>query len=154
MLLVPRYGEQLERLAHKIKLTEAPSCDLIEEIAAACERFGALKRTSKFASFEAWCKSSAWLDATLALVSGALPNWSIRRIVKDDGFWICSLSRSPNLPIELDDGVEATHESLPLAVLLALVEARQLGPSVIPARTPPATDAGEARHRMLSDNFA
>jgi hypothetical protein len=154
MLLIPRHGEELESLAYKIKLAEAPSCNLIHEVAAACSRFGVLKRTGKFASFEAWCRSGAWLDATLALVSGVLPAWSVRRIVKDDGFWICSLSRSPNLPIELDDCVEVTHESLPLAVLLALVEARQLGPSAVPARAAPATDVGEERHRMLSDNFA
>lgn len=154
MLLIPRHGEELERLAYKIKLAEAPGCGLIDEVAAACSRFGVLKRIGKFASFGAWCKSGAWLDATLALLSGALPNWSVRRIVKDDGSWICSLSRSPNLPIELDDCVEVTHESLPLAVLLALVEARQLGPSAVPARATPATSGGEERHRMLCDNFA
>jgi hypothetical protein len=148
MLLVPRHGEELERLAYKIKLAEAPSCGLIDEVAAACSRFAVLKRTGKFASFGAWCKSGAWLEATLALVSGALPNWSVRRIVKDDGFWLCFLSRSPNLPIELDDCVEVTNESLPLAVLLALVEARQLDPSAVPA---PCSSGSGRRQRTSPD---
>lgn len=154
MLLIPQHGQDLERLAYKIKLAEAPSCSLIDEVVAACGRFGMLKRTGKFAPFDAWCRSGAWLDATLALVSGMLPAWSVRRIVKDDGFWICSLSRSPNLPIELDDSVEATHESLPLSVLLALVEAKRLGSAAVPARAAPATDVGAGPHRMCCDSFA
>jgi hypothetical protein len=154
MLLIPRHDEMLERLASKIKLAEAPSCGLIGDVAASCARFGGLKHTGTLASFDNWCKSGAWLDAALALVSAELPAWSVRRIVKDDGFWICSLSRSPNLPIELDDGVEVAHESLPLAILLALVEAKLLGSVNVRTSAAQGTDAGEGRHRMNCDSFA
>lgn len=155
MLLVPRPGEELERLAYRIKLADAPSRGLFDDVAAACSRFGVLKQAGKTASFDAWCKSGAWLDAALALVSGELPAWTVRRIVKDDGRWICALSRSPNLPIELDDGVETFHEDLPLAVLLALLEAKRLGSASFPAcAASAAAETNPASHRMCCDNFA
>ena len=155
MLLVPRHGEELERLAHSLRLAEAPTRRLFDDVAAACARFGLLKRAGKLASFDAWRSSGAWLDAALALMSTELPAWSVRRIVKDDGLWVCSLSRSPNLPIELDDGVEVTHESLPLALLLALVEAKRLAFVRLPARTAaPVADAKPEGLRLCCDNFA
>jgi hypothetical protein len=47
------------------------------------------------------------------------------RLVRDDGEWFCSLSRQPELPIGYDETAEATHESLPAAILLAFVQARR-----------------------------
>jgi nucleotide-binding universal stress UspA family protein len=38
--------------------------------------------------------------------------------------WHCSISKQPGLPAELDEMAEASHESLPLAILSAFVEAR------------------------------
>ena len=47
-----------------------------------------------------------------------------RRLVHENGEWLCSLSRYPNLPLTLDESVDASHEVLPLAILQALVEVR------------------------------
>jgi hypothetical protein len=70
-------------------------------------------------------ESGAWTDAALALVEFELPQWKLRRIVYEDGEWLCSLSRQPQLPPELDEVAEASHEILPLAILIALLQARR-----------------------------
>jgi hypothetical protein len=65
----------------------------------------------------------AWTEATLALIQLELPRWTVRRLVYDNGEWLCSLSQQSNLPMALDDCAEASHEVLPLAILCAFVEA-------------------------------
>ena len=60
----------------------------------------------------------AWNDAALALVELELPAWKLRRLVHENGKWHCSLSRHPNLPVALDDTATASHEVLPLAILI------------------------------------
>jgi hypothetical protein len=67
----------------------------------------------------------AWTDAAFALIDLELPTWKVRRLAYENGEWLCSLSCQPNLPMTLDDCAEATHETLPLAILRALVEARR-----------------------------
>jgi hypothetical protein len=153
MLLVPRNGEPLEQLEKRIGLAAAPSLSLMDAIVAECPRFNVLKQTGKVRQFDAWCESGAWLEAALSLLAGELPKWSLRRLVNDSGFWFCSLSRSPNMPLEFDDMVEASHEDMALAVLLALVEARRNAFVAAPvART--SSDIGDGSYRMCCDNFA
>ena len=110
MLLVPRHGEPLEQLANGIRLAAEPNGRLMNRIVAECGRFAVLNRAGKSPHFDAWCESGAWVEAALTLAASELPNWSIRRLVKDDGIWFCALSRSPNTPFEFDDMVEASHE--------------------------------------------
>jgi hypothetical protein len=160
MLLVPRNGEPLEQLAKRISLAAEPSRSLIDGIVAECPRFNVLQQTGKVGHFDAWCKSGAWLEAAFALLAGELPKWSLRRLVKDGGVWFCSLSRSPNMPIEFDDMVEASHEDMALAILLALVEARRIVSVATPV-TGVTSDIkatsdiiGDGCYRMSCDNFA
>ena len=69
-------------------------------------------------------ESNAFADATLALLELERPQWKLRRLIYEDGEWHCSLSKHIGLPAELDDEMaEASHESLPLAILSAFVEA-------------------------------
>lgn len=155
MLLIPRHGEPLDRLVNRINLAADPSRDLLDDIiATACARFTSLKAAGKTRQFDEWCRSGAWVDAACALVAFELPHWSIRRIVRDDGMWFCSLSRTPNLPADLDDAVEMSHEIMPLAILAAFVEAKR---SVDDARSVieafPTTGSAE-RHRICCDNFS
>jgi hypothetical protein len=44
-------------------------------------------------------EAGAWADATLAMVELELPYWNLRRLVHEDGEWLCSLSKQPNLPV-------------------------------------------------------
>jgi hypothetical protein len=90
----------------------------------------------------------------LALVAHELPGWSVRRLVRDDELWLCTLSRTPNLPIELDEGIEAGHEDMALAILSAIVQATRAGKAVAPApKAVPATSTSK-RHRLCCDNFS
>jgi hypothetical protein len=154
MLLVPRHGEPLEQLANGIRLAAEPNRSLMQRIVAECGRFAVLSRAGKAPYFDAWCKSGAWVEAALTLVASELPNWSIRRLVKDDGTWFCSLSRSPNTPFEFDDMVEVSHEEMPLAILLALVEAKRTGLAAAPVAGATPDFAADVCHRMCCDNFA
>ena len=93
-------------------------------------------------------------DAALALVALELPVWSLRRLVREDGEWFCSLSREPSLPLALDDTADARHPSLPLTILLALLEARRMAetrPAVVSA-TPHVQPASDSM--ICCDNFA
>jgi hypothetical protein len=70
--------------------------------------------------------SGAFADAALRLLALELPRWKLRRLIQEDGEWHCALSKELGLPAELDDMAEARHESLPLAILSAFVEASRV----------------------------
>ena len=81
--------------------------------------------------------------------------WKLRRLVYEDGEWLCSLSRQPNFPVTFDEIANAVHEQAVLAVLLAFIEARR--------RASTAHDNGAAIARsarpapgyvVCCDNFA
>jgi hypothetical protein len=82
-----------------------------------------LKRNGKAAPIDRLIEAGAWTDAALALMEIELPAWTLSHLVHEDGEWLCSLSRQPNLPAELDDSADARHEVLALAILSAVVEA-------------------------------
>lgn len=106
------------------RLHSADRCDeriLHEVINSACSRF---QNTRARSSFDQKVRSGAWIDAVISLIALELPAWTLRRIVRDDGLWVCTLSRHPELPIERDDAAEAFHRDLPLAILMSFVEAR------------------------------
>jgi hypothetical protein len=87
-------------------------------------------------------------------VASELPNWSVRRLVMDGDVWFCSLSRSPNIPFEFDDMVEASHEDMALAIVLALVAAKRAATAATPIARATPDFAADACHRMCCDNFA
>jgi hypothetical protein len=154
MQLMLRRDQPMDRLASRIACANAPSAGPLDDIATTCERLATLKRAGKTGGFDAFCKSGAWVDAVLALVAHELPGWSVRRLVQDSGLWFCALSRAPNLPTELDEMVEASHEDMALAILFAFVEARRAGKVAAPAAgSVPATSV-TAGYRMCCDNFS
>ena len=99
----------------------------------------------------------AWTEAALALVELESPQWKVRRLVCEEGVWLCSLSREWKLPAWLADDVETRHESLPLAILIALDEARgcALPPSHPRAGSVPRCGAAPdiPAQTMCCDNF-
>jgi hypothetical protein len=125
MLFAPKHEEQLGRLEEQLRCARAITSQLMSDvIGQACTRFPAHSRTVK-AKVNRLIESGAWTDATLALVELELPQWKLRRIIYEDGEWLCSLSRQPQLPLGLDEVAEASHEILPLAILIALLQARR-----------------------------
>jgi hypothetical protein len=115
--------ERLESLERRVRGADAVTSELMSDlIATGCTRLAALGGASR-AKLKWLIEAAAWTDAAMALIELELPQWKLRRLVRDDGEWFCSLSRQSELPIGYDETAEATHECLPAAVLLAFVQA-------------------------------
>jgi hypothetical protein len=98
--------------------------------------------------------SGAFADAALRLLELELPQWRLRRLIQEDGEWHCALSKELGLPVELDDMAEARHESLPLAILSAFVEARHTTRAVTAGRPSSVPRILPARDDVVCcDNF-
>jgi hypothetical protein len=122
MLFNPKHEDRLGRLANELRFAQAVTPALFSHvIAEACTRLPVLSRAGRV---DELIHADAWTEAALALIELELPAWKLRRLVREDGEWICCLSRQPDLPAELDDTAEGCHEILPLAILSALIEAR------------------------------
>jgi hypothetical protein len=112
----------LDALDNALRNAQEPSLELLSKIiAGACTRISAL--AEPLTHIVRLAEIGAWTEATFALIALELPLWTVRRLAYENGEWLCSLSRQPNLPISLDDCAEASHEVLPLAMLCAFVEA-------------------------------
>jgi hypothetical protein len=99
-------------------------------------------------------EAGAWADAAIALVELEMPAWTVRRLTQEGAEWVCALSRQPNLPIDIDDTAEASHQDLALAILAAMVEARRRS-SVVVQRSPAAPPMVPSSHQMVCcDSFA
>jgi hypothetical protein len=80
--------------------------------------------------------AEAWTDSSLLLIEIELPLWRVRRLLYDGGEWMCSLSRYPGLPVEIDPAADGRHGTMPIAVLLSFVEAKGLATAAEFTRTP------------------
>ena len=121
----PHHEQHLRELQEQIYRARTIRPELLADlIARACPRLSTLQGTAK-ARVIRLVQSGAFADAALALLDLELPQWKLRRLIYDDGQWHCSLSKHVGIPAELDDMAEASHESLPLAILSAFVEVRR-----------------------------
>jgi hypothetical protein len=125
MLFNPNHESRLDRLTRALEDASVASPRLVGEvIIGACVRLQTLARSGKAPGLEQMIVAGAWTDVALAIIRLELPFWQIRRLINEDGEWHCSLTRHPQLPEALDDMAEARHADLPLALLLAFIEAR------------------------------
>jgi hypothetical protein len=125
MTFDPNHEEPLRELQEQIHRARTITPELMTDvIARACLRLHAHHPSAK-ARVARLIESDAFADATLALLDLEVPQWKLRRLIYEDGEWYCSLSKHIGLPAELDDMAEGNHESLPLAILSAFVEARR-----------------------------
>ncbi len=149
MSITMQDNHPLGGLQARIDAATAATPDLfLDVVAQACLRH-AIPQTEKRRRLGTLIEAGAWLDAALALIDLELPLWSVRRLVCDEGDWLCSLSREPNLPLPLDDTADAHHAVPALAVLAAFVEARM---RTAPARSRVSALPATARASVL-DNF-
>jgi hypothetical protein len=116
-----------ERLDEALRVTPALSSELFGRVTEHCMRLSSLRQSGKAIELDRAIEAGAWTDAAITLIEFELPNWRIRRIVCEDGEWVCSLSRQPSLPIFLDEPVEAGHPVLAMAILRAFVAAHSAG---------------------------
>jgi len=125
MSLDPKTENGHERLLQKLQRAQELTPGLISElIADACPRLALLPRDGTPTRIAQLIEQAAWAEIGLALIAIELPGWALRRLAYDDGDWHCSLSRRPNLPVEIDDSVDACHQLLPLAIFCALLVAQ------------------------------
>jgi hypothetical protein len=154
MLFDPKCQEPLGRLEAQLRCARAITPELIPDvIAETYTRVSAHSRTVK-AEINRLIESGAWTDAILALVELELPQWKLRRIIYEDGEWLCSLSRQPQLPLGLDEVAEGSHEILPLAILIALLHARRATAANAASLTAVPRIRPVRGHVACCDNFA
>lgn len=145
----------LDRLDEAVRFAPQPTHGLVSKvIAGACTRIPVLSKAGKAAGIDRLVESGAWTDATLALIELELPGWTLRRLIREDGQWHCSLSRQPNLPIALDDTADATHEIMPLAILLAFLQARRMTAATVRSAASVPTVESERTEFVWCENFA
>ena len=126
MALAADHEVLFDRLDEALRLAAEPAPGLFAKIiGSACVRIPVLGKSGKANKIDRLLEAGAWTDAALALIELELPAWKVRRVVYENGGWLCSLSRQPNLPVEIDDTVDASHDVLPLAILRAFVETRR-----------------------------
>jgi hypothetical protein len=119
-------SQDIPMLSHANTNTSATSSvSIAGYLAAHCQQADTTDVPDRVERILQLASAGAWTDAALALLELEQPEWELRRLVREDGEWFCSLSRRPDLPIELDDAAEAHNEQLPLAILDALAEARE-----------------------------
>jgi len=153
-----RHQDRLAGIEEKLRRAQALTPDLMTEVVAqASVRLAALgpEPADRIRSLLA-CGGT--IDAVLALITIERPRWSLRRLVCDDGEWLCSLSQRPSVPLEFDDLAEASHPSMALALLLAFIAALRAAPAnertTSPIARPRPTPRPTLGHPICCDNFA
>ena len=154
MFSMSNQQDQVQRLQKRIEHASAPDVRLFADVIAnACPRALAMVELRKTVRLKQLIESAAWTDAALELLELDLPQWKVRRIVCDDGEWHCRVSAQPWLPEGFDEVVETFHRALPLAILAAVVQARQ--PTALAPQADESADVVLSPDpiRMCCDNF-
>ena len=154
MLLNLKHPASLDSLENELRCAGAADAELtFRVIDETCLRFNVQGGAAK-AKVRRLIECGAWTDVTLALLELDLPQWKLRRLLYEDGEWHCALSRDLALPFGFDERVETSHESLPLAILLALVEARHAVTATVENVSTVPQVRAQAGHVVCCDNFA
>jgi hypothetical protein len=154
MLFDPKHEQHLGMLETQVRHAQALTSELVADVIAnVCVRFAACETSAKL-RVKRLIDAGAWTDATLALLELELPQWTLRRIIYEDGEWHCCLSRQPQLPLGFDEVSEASHEILPLAILIAFLQARHDVASSAAGVTAVPRVGSAPGHAMGCDNFA
>jgi hypothetical protein len=114
----------LGELQEQLRRAPAITVDLIADVIARTGLRSSAQSPARRTRILRLVQAGAVVEAALALLALELPGWKLRRLVYEDGEWICSLSKHRELPDWLDDAAEAHHETLALAIVAAFVEAQ------------------------------
>lgn len=153
MLLRPDRPERFARIADQVSSADHASTDLVSAITSEISHRAANGSAPMSAQIQKLIASGAWTDAALTLIASELPQWKLRRLAYDDGEWHCTLSPQREFPEWLDDGIEAHHENLPLALFKGLIEAAQQQPVETAKPTVPYIRIKQL-DSICCDNFA
>jgi hypothetical protein len=153
MALDPARSEIFDQLEDELRLAPALVPTMFAKvISGACRRPPNVSRG--VARLDRLIAVGAWSDAALVLIELELPAWRLRRLIREDNEWFCSLSRQPNLPMTLDVTADAHHDSLPLAILLAFLQARRTAETAPGAISVTPHVRPEPHSIICCDNFA
>jgi hypothetical protein len=151
MLFGPKHD--LNGLEASLREAQAITAELLADVMTqACVRLAVRSRAAQ-ARLNRLIEAGAWTDAAFALLELELPQWKVRRLVQEDGEWLCTLSKQPQLPLELDEIIEATHQVLPLAILIAFLQARCASPVGAASSTAVPVVRPSAGYAVNCDNF-
>src|SRR5580692_10911368 len=99
---IPRDGVMLSRLDTESRLQDLQDqlrrAQVITPglmsrlVAGACTRIATPSCATKAKRIDRLIELEAWTEAALALVELQLPQWKLRRLVYEEGAWLCSLS--------------------------------------------------------------
>jgi hypothetical protein len=150
---------RLPDLQNQLRCAQGVTADLMSKVVAgACDRVTMPSCAGGAARINRLIESEAWTEAALALVELELPQWRLNRLVYEQDAWLCSLNKQWNLRVWLSDCAQARHQSLPIAILSALIEAQQCSepPSMRAASSVPrcGADLSSSIATMCCDNFA
>jgi hypothetical protein len=105
---------RLARLQQDIQRADAATRLLMSAvIARGCRRQATTRDGGAAGRLGRLIATEAWTDAALALIELELPHWKLRRLAYEDGQWLCSLSRYPGFPPELDGPQKAVTRFCP-----------------------------------------
>lgn len=153
MLFRPDRLERLTWIADQVRTADRASRDLVSAIAAEISHRGANGSAPVSIKIQKLIAADAWTEIALTLIASELPQWKLRRLAYEDGEWHCVLSQQRELPEWLDDGIEAHHENLSLALFNGLVEAARQQPVETPTPTVPRIRIKQ-QDAICCDNFA
>jgi hypothetical protein len=155
MTFDPNHEGHLRDLQQELHRAHMITPALMADVTArACPRLQAQQRAARTTVIRS-IESGAFVDAALALLDLELPQWKLRRLIREDSEWHCSLSKQLGLPAEFDEMAEVNHESLPLAILSAFVEARRRSFTAGKARPNSVPQIRAAQgYAICCDNFA
>lgn len=153
MLFHPDRPERLAWIADQVSSADHASANLVSAIASEISHRAVNASAPISSHIRKLIVAGAWTDAALALVASELPEWKLRRLAYDDGEWHCTLSPQREFPEWLDDGIEAHHENLSLALFKGLIEAARQQPVETPAPTVPRIWFKQ-HDAICCDNFA
>ena len=92
----------------------------------ACIRLPVLYMPGTAVRINQLIKAGAWSDAAIAVIEYEMPTWKLRRLVYQEGEWLCSLSKQLNMPEQIDETADGIHDVMPLAILSAFIKARRM----------------------------
>ena len=116
------FSRRYDELMHRLQKAEHPSKNLFDDVISIYPRVISLIRAGRAKRLQELMQAGAWLETALELLRLARSAWSLRRLIRDDEDWVCSLSRSTFVPIEIDDMAEYRHADPAVAVLGALLQ--------------------------------
>src|SRR3954451_3408355 len=111
MLFDPKRGQYLGTLEAELRRARGLTPELMSEVMAQACGYFAPHEQAATRGITRLIEAGACVDAVLALIALARPQWELRRVLYEDGEWHCSLSRQPQLQIGLDEVAEGSREA-------------------------------------------